>query len=93
LTSAPGFVVPPSFWSYITQPAQAPHGWLADFGLPLTNALTVRVHKGAEGWREIVVQAFAKAILTYDPRNPPAWRVERANIGLDYAAQFPQAVR
>jgi hypothetical protein len=41
----------------------------------------------------IVLQAFQDAILTYDPRNAPAWRVERANIGLDYATMFPQAVR
>jgi hypothetical protein len=73
--------------------AVAPDGWQQDVGLPLTRAVRATVTKGARGRRVIVLQAFQDAILTYDPRNAPAWRVERANIGLDDATMFPQAVR
>lgn len=90
---APGHVVPPYFWWAMTDRGLTPGGWLHDLGLPLTNASTATVTKGGVGVRRITVQAFQFAILTYDPRNPPAWRVERANLGTDYARVFPQAVR
>ena len=59
----------------------------------MTEAVTTTVVKGKLGRRTITVQAFQNAILTYDPKNPPAWRVERANTGVDYAKTFPQGVR
>ena len=93
LTAAPGYVVPAPFWQYMNRRDVAPDGWQQDVGLPLTRAVRATVTKGARGQRVIVLQAFQDAILTYDPRNAPAWRVERANIGLDYATMFPQAVR
>jgi hypothetical protein len=93
LNAAPGYVVPAYFWQYMNRRDVAPDGWLQDVGLPLTRAVRATVTKGARGRRVIVLQAFQDAILTYDPRNAPAWRVERANIGLDYATVFPQAVR
>jgi hypothetical protein len=37
--------------------------------------------------------AFQNAILTYDAKNPQPWQVERANVGRDYAATFPEALR
>ncbi|MCY7287804.1 MAG: hypothetical protein LH624_06020 [Cryobacterium sp.] len=33
--------------------------------------------------REITMQAFERTVLTYDPHNPPAWQVERGNLGSD----------
>jgi hypothetical protein len=93
LRASPGYVVPTYFWQYMTQQDTMPDGWLQDLGLPLTKAIRATVTKGALGRHVIVVQAFQDAILTYDARNPPAWRVERANSGADYARVFPQAVR
>lgn len=93
LSPVSGYVVPPYFWRYLTDARQAPDGWQRDFGLPLTPAVPATVTKGTLGTRRIMVQAFEKAVLTYDPRNAAPFRVERANVGADYAAAFPAAVR
>jgi hypothetical protein len=39
--------------------------------------------------RQIMLQAFERAVLTYDPLNPPAWQVERGNIGADALRDTP----
>ncbi len=93
LAPAPGHIVPPYFWDYMNQAARAPGGWQQSIGLPLTEAVTTDVVKGKLGRRTITIQAFEKAVLTYDPQNAPAWRVERANIGIDFAKALPQQVR
>ncbi len=85
-----GHVVPAIFWQYVNDPALFPGGWLHDVGLPVTEPVEAIVDKGPEVGRRIVVQAFQRTILTYDPRNPPAYQVERANVGTDYARAFPQ---
>ncbi len=93
LSPAPGYIVPPFFWRFLTDPHHVPGSWLHDLGLPLTPAVPAVVTKGALGQRQITVQAFQFAVLTYDPRNPAATQVERANIGSDYATAFPLATR
>lgn len=93
LSPALGYVVPAYFWRYLNTGAPASTGWLHDVGLPLSPALPATVTKGRLGTRHIIIQAFQYAILTFDSRNPPAYRVERANIGLDFATAFPQEVR
>lgn len=93
LAPAPGYVVPPYFWRYATRRDVAPDGWLRDLGLPLTPVVAATVTKGAAGRRPITIQAFERAVLTYDPRNPAPFRVERVNCGVDYATAFPRAVR
>ncbi|HET9222027.1 MAG TPA: GerMN domain-containing protein, partial [Roseiflexaceae bacterium] len=55
---------------------------LHDIGLPMTDALTVETYKAGE-LREITMQAFERTVLTFDPRNSPAWQVERGNLGSD----------
>ena len=85
--------MPSYLWRYMTDPRDAPDGWFRDFGLPLSKAVTATVTKGQLGPRSVVIQAFQNAILTYDAKNPQPWQVERANVGRDYAATFPQAVR
>ncbi|MCW5854094.1 MAG: hypothetical protein KIT87_28765, partial [Anaerolineae bacterium] len=85
LDAAPGHTVPPLFWTYINRADLFPGGWLHDVGLPITEPLTAMVDKGDIVGRRITVQAFQRTVLTYDPLNPPAWRVERANVGRDYA--------
>lgn len=89
LAPEPGHVVPPDFWLYINDETLFPGGWLQDIGLPVTDPLEAVVDKGAMLGRRIVVQAFQRAILTFDPLNPPDYHVERANVGTDYARAFP----
>ncbi len=82
LRRAPGYVVPLRFWTYINRVDLFPGGWLHDIGLPMTDAFLVETYKNNER-RDITMQAFERAVLTYDPLNPPDWRVERGNIGAD----------
>ena len=88
LGAAPGFVVPLYFWSYINRPELFPGGWLHDVGLPMTDAYLVETTKRGRP-RQVMLQAFERTVLTYDPRNPPAWQVERGNIGTDALAAGP----
>lgn len=82
LRPAPGFFVQPYFWSYITRAELFPGGWLHDVGLPMTDAFIITAFKNGMR-RDIVVQAFERSVLTYDPLNPHDWQVERGNIGAD----------
>ncbi len=82
LRAAPGYIVPLYFWTYINQAALFPGGWLHDIGLPMTDAFVVDAVKNGTS-RQIMMQAFERAVLTYDPLNPPEWQVERGNIGAD----------
>ena len=84
LSAAPGYVVPDYFWNYINRLDLFPGGWLHDVGLPMTPVLTATVVKHAET-RDINVQAFERAVLSYDPKNPADFQVERGNIGADAA--------
>jgi len=89
LRPSPGYVVAPYFWAYINRGDLFPGGWLHDVGLPVTEPMAAVVDKGPDKGRQIVVQAFQRTILTYDPLNPDGWQVERANVGTDYARAFP----
>lgn len=82
LSPGPGYVVADVFWEYMQQSVQPPQTWLQITGLPLTGAFEVTAHK-AGGARPVLMQAFERALLTYDPANPAEWRIERANIGTD----------
>ena len=82
LRPAPGYLVPPALWRYLTRADLFPHGWLHAFGLPMTPAFETTVFKGGQE-RMITMQAFERTVLTYDPHNPAAWQVERANLGRD----------
>jgi hypothetical protein len=80
----PGFLVPPYFWNFINQAYLFPNGWLRDTGLPLTRAFPVEIGGSTQSpTRTVVVQAFERTLLTYDPSEPLAWPVQRANIGTD----------
>jgi Sporulation and spore germination len=81
----PGYIVPNYFWDYINRADLFPGGWLHDVGLPMTKPLEATVVKNNEQ-RAITLQAFERAVLSYDPKNPDAFRVERGNIGADAAA-------
>ncbi|HEU5102988.1 MAG TPA: GerMN domain-containing protein [Roseiflexaceae bacterium] len=88
LRPAPGYVVPLHFWSYMQRADLFPGGWLHDIGLPMTDAFQASVVKNGQR-RTISMQAFERTVLTYDPRNPRDWQIERANIGADALRTLP----
>jgi hypothetical protein len=53
------------------------------FGLPVTGAYWVKVKVGGVE-RPILFQVFERRLLTYNPANPPAFRVEMGNVGQHY---------
>ncbi|HEU5086132.1 MAG TPA: hypothetical protein VFT99_01760, partial [Roseiflexaceae bacterium] len=53
------------------------------FGLPVTGAYWVRVNVGGVS-RPVLFQVFERRVLTYNPANPPAFRVEMGNVGQHY---------
>ena len=53
------------------------------FGLPVTGAYWVKVKVGGVE-RPILFQVFERRVLTYNPANPPAFRVEMGNVGQHY---------
>jgi hypothetical protein len=53
------------------------------FGLPVTGAYWVRSKVGGVE-RPILFQVFERRVLTYNPANPPAFRVEMGNVGQHY---------
>ena len=83
LAPGPGHVVSRDFWRFLNDPTVFPGGWLHDAGLPVTPLAEAVVTKGAVT-RTILVQAFQRTILTYDPQNPPEYVVECANVGTDF---------
>jgi hypothetical protein len=83
LAPGPGHVVPNHFWRFLNDPAVFPGGWLHDAGLPITPLAEAVVTK-AGVTRTILVQAFQRTILTFDPLNPADYVVECANVGNDF---------
>lgn len=53
------------------------------FGLPVTGAYWVKA-KVAGKEVPILFQVFERRVLTYNPANPPAFRVEMGNVGQHY---------
>jgi hypothetical protein len=53
------------------------------FGLPVTGAYWVKVKVGNVE-RPILFQVFERRVLTYNPANDPAFRVEMGNVGQHY---------
>jgi hypothetical protein len=53
------------------------------FGLPVTGAYWVKVKVGGVE-RAILFQVFERRVLTYNPANQPAFRVEMGNVGQHY---------
>jgi hypothetical protein len=83
-----GYIVAPYFWAYITRSELFPAGWLHDIGLPMSDTFTAATVKNGDR-RTIFVQAFERTVLTYDPKNPSGWQVERGNIGTDALRTLP----
>jgi hypothetical protein len=53
------------------------------FGLPVTGAYWVRTRVGGEEM-PVLFQVFERRVLTYNPANQPAFRVEMGNVGQHY---------
>lgn len=95
LDGGPGHYVLGGFWEYIQRKDLFPGGWLHDVGLPIMEPQVVVVTKNfptGPVQRQIIVQAFQRTILTYDPANPADWQIERANVGTDYRLTFHDRV-
>jgi hypothetical protein len=60
------------------------------FGLPVTGAYWVKVKVGGIE-RPVLFQVFERRVLTYNPANLPAFRVEMGNVGQHYYQwRYPQ---
>jgi hypothetical protein len=57
--------------------------WVADLGYPITEPYWTYVQVGGVP-RWVMVQAFQRRVLTYNPANPPGWQVEMGNVGRHY---------
>jgi hypothetical protein len=70
------------FWTWLN--AQ-PVDWLYAVGLPLTEPYWTQARiDGKDVW--VLVQAFERRVLTFNPTNSAAWQVEAGNVGLHYYA-------
>ena len=67
--------------AYATGPLFAPLFFAT--GLPITEAYWTELKAGGKV-QPVLVQAFERRILTYNPANPAGWQVEMGNVGRHY---------
>jgi hypothetical protein len=88
-----GHNVPDVFWSFMnTQGLVYENGsfhtrqvfdWVYTLGYPITEPYWINIKiKGKP--TGVMMQAFQRRILTYNPENEPAWKVEMGNVGMQY---------
>ena len=89
-----GHFIPLTFWNYINSTTMSPDGWEADFGLPLTGALSFTIPSNA-GNQHMLVQAFTHKALIWNQSTGSG--VDQASIqqlgtGIDYlhTVGFPE---
>jgi hypothetical protein len=75
-----GFNIPDIFWDWMNN---QPIGWQYLVGHPVTEAYWVETKIAGEH-AVVLVQAFERRVLTFNPANDPQWRVEAGNAGLHY---------
>jgi hypothetical protein len=75
-----GHNIPGIFWQWLQR---QPLPWLQLTGRPISEPYWVRTRVDGQE-RLVLVQAFERRVLTYDPQNPEGWRVEWGNVGLHY---------
>jgi hypothetical protein len=57
--------------------------WVSTLGYPITEPYWVHARvAGQDTW--VLMQAFQRRVLTYNPTNAPAWQVEMGNVGRHY---------
>ncbi len=57
--------------------------WVPTMGYPVTEPYWVRTTVGGRE-HNVMIQAFERRILSYNPDNDPAWQVEMTNLGRHY---------
>jgi Glycosyl hydrolase family 99 len=57
--------------------------WQTAMGFPITDAYWAKVRVGGQE-RDVLVQAFERRVMTFDPNNPDGFKVEMGNVGLQY---------
>ncbi len=57
--------------------------WFFATGLPISEAYWAQVKIGGQ-LKDVLIQAFERRILTYNPTNPAGFQVEMGNVGLHY---------
>jgi hypothetical protein len=88
-----GHNIPDVFWTFLNQSGivyqngQYVNGlvvdWLFAMGYPITEAYWINVQVGSSNvW--VLMQAFQRRILTFNPNNDPSFQVEMGNVGLSY---------
>jgi soluble lytic murein transglycosylase-like protein len=75
-----GFNVPDVFWDWMND---QPIDWRYIIGHPVTEAYWVDTIIGGED-AVVMVQAFERRVLTFNPENESQWQVEAGNAGLHY---------
>ncbi len=66
---------------YTTGPLNTP--WFYASGYPVTEPYWANVVINNQN-QEVLIQAYQRRVLTYNPANPPAFQVEMGNVGLHY---------
>lgn len=87
--------VPSAFWLWMNSSGPVQEGdrlvegpvfdWLSTLGHPISEAYWVAVRVGGVP-QMVLAQLFERRVLTYNPANPPAFRVEMGNVGRHYLA-------
>lgn len=68
------------FWDWMTT---RDYDWLYVIGRPLAEPYWVHTRvAGTEEW--VLVQAFERRVLTFNPANDPEWQIEMGNAGRHY---------
>jgi hypothetical protein len=89
--------IPDVFWSFMNQRGIVYEGgrfregqlmnWVYTLGYPLTEPYWIDIYiVGAKTTAKttVMMQAFQRRVLTYNPSNPPGWQVEMGNVGRHY---------
>ncbi len=90
-----GHNIPAVFMNFLTQSGQVLNwrvlytdqvmNWVATMGYPITEPYWVHTTISGKA-TDVLVQAFERRILSYNPSNDPAWQVEMTNLGRHYYA-------
>jgi hypothetical protein len=57
--------------------------WIYTVGYPITEPYWITIEIRGQEY-QVMIQAFQRRLLTYNPANPAPWRVEMGNVGLQY---------
>ncbi|HMA37264.1 MAG TPA: class F sortase [Chloroflexia bacterium] len=89
-----GHNVPEIFMNFLTQSGPVYQGgatttrplfdpWVFTMGLPISDPYWATVQVAGQP-QDVLIQAFERRVLTYQPSADPPWRVQMGNIGLHY---------